>query len=112
MTPATRQGLDDLIERTVSVPTIPAIRLRIDRILTSEDSTAPDVARAISRDPALASKVLRIANSAYYGLKAQVTSLDLAVALLWTRSPTPPRARHCAPRSSGNTRCGPPWRRR
>jgi len=82
MTVARREGLEELIERTVSVPTIPIVLLKIDRVLTSSESAAPDVARAISADPALASKVLRIANSAYYGLKAQVTSLDLAVALL------------------------------
>ncbi len=79
---AGQQALEDLIERTVSVPTIPIVLLKIDRVLSSIESAAPDVAMAISTDPALSSKVLRIANSAYYGLKAQVTSLDLAVALL------------------------------
>jgi HD-like signal output (HDOD) protein len=82
MTVTRGRALEELIERTVSVPTIPAILMRVDRILASPESSAPDVAQAISNDPALASKVLRIANSAYYGLKAQVTSLDLAVALL------------------------------
>jgi HD-like signal output (HDOD) protein len=75
-------GLEDLIDRTVSVPTIPSVLVRVDRVLSEPDSAAAEVAQAISNDPALASKVLRIANSAYYGLKAQVTSLDLAVALL------------------------------
>ncbi len=77
-----RVGLEALIDRTVSVPTIPAVLSRLDAILASPDATTPEVAEAISSGPALSSKVLRIANSAVYGLKAQVSSLDLAAALL------------------------------
>ena len=82
MTTETHPELKRLIERTVSVPTIPSVLMRMDRVLASPETCAGDVAKAVSSDPALASKVLRIANSAYYGLKSRVTSLDLAVALL------------------------------
>ncbi len=74
--------LKRLIEKTVSIPTIPSVLMRMDRVLASPDTCAADISRAVASDPALASKVLRIANSAFYGLKSSVTSLDLAVALL------------------------------
>ena len=82
---AEKEGLEALIDRTVTVPTIPEVLAKLDRILAAPDVTMPEIAEAISGDPALASKVLRIANSAVYGLKAQVRSLDLAVALLGMR---------------------------
>lgn len=51
---------------------------------TSDDSfsSMDDVAQTISHDPGLTAKVLAIANSAYYGLQAEVTSVSRAMAVL------------------------------
>jgi putative nucleotidyltransferase with HDIG domain len=50
--------------------------------LCDPDSTAHDVAQVIGRDPGLAARVLRVANSAYYGAAGSVATLERAFVLL------------------------------
>ena len=64
------------------LPTLPAVLPRLLNLMESEKSDASDVARAISHDPDLTSKVLKVANSAYYGFSREICSLDRAVPLL------------------------------
>lgn len=63
------------------LPTLPAIANQIN-ICEKENSTAKSLAGIISKDPSLTAKVLKLANSAYYGLAKQVTTLDRAVTVL------------------------------
>ena len=46
----------------------------------------PDVAKVIEGDPALTGRVLKLANSAFYGLSQQVSGLNLALVLLGVRN--------------------------
>lgn len=50
--------------------------------MQSDKSSAAAVTNEIARDPALASKILKAANSAYYGFSKQISNLHRAVALL------------------------------
>jgi putative nucleotidyltransferase with HDIG domain len=51
-------------------------------VLSDENSDASAVARVIEQDPGLAGKVLKLVNSAYYGLRGKVSSLKRAVTIL------------------------------
>ena len=55
--------------------------------LTDEDATSPltDIATAIAEDQGLSTRVLAMANSAFYGLQAQVRTVSRAVAVLGLR---------------------------
>lgn len=64
------------------LPTLPAVLPKLLSLMESDRSTASDIAEAISSDPALASKTLKVANSAYYGFSQTITSLEKAVPLL------------------------------
>ncbi|HOQ91195.1 MAG TPA: HDOD domain-containing protein, partial [Candidatus Hydrogenedentes bacterium] len=44
-----------------------------------------EVAEALEQDPALCAKVLRVSNSAYFGMKRQVSTIKLAVVVLGLR---------------------------
>ena len=52
------------------------------KLTQNPETTAFDIAEAISQDQALASKVLRIANSAYYGFPQKITTINYAIVLL------------------------------
>ncbi len=56
--------------------------LRLEQQLRSGDSNARQLARLIEGSPALAARVLRMANSAFYAPAEPVTTLSRAVALL------------------------------
>jgi len=71
-----------LIQEIQDLPTIPGVVERINREEKKRSLTARRLADIIATDPALTSKVLRLANSAYYGLARQVSTLDRAVTVL------------------------------
>jgi len=71
------------IERSVQdLPALPTIVARILKETESPDACAQTIERMIGSEQALASKVLRVVNSAYYGLSGQVTSLQQAIVIL------------------------------
>ena len=72
----------DLLEKINNIDGLPTIRgnyLKILELLES-DTDIIDIAREIEKDPSIASKLLQIANSAYYGFKTG--SIQYAVAYL------------------------------
>jgi HD-like signal output (HDOD) protein len=74
--------LEDLVDGTVSIPTIPTLLIEINDVLLAEDGTTSDAAEIVARDPAIAAKVLRLVNSPFYGLRAPVTGISLACSML------------------------------
>lgn len=80
--PKIAHDLEDLVDRTVSIPTIPTLLLEINDVLLSEEGSASDAAAIIDRDPAIAAKVLRLVNSPFYGLRSSVSNINLACSIL------------------------------
>lgn len=71
------------IEKSVQdLPALPGVVTRILKETESPDACAVTIERMLSSEQALASKVLRVVNSAYYGLSGQVTSLSQAIVIL------------------------------
>lgn len=64
------------------VPTIPVLLLRILRVVDGERAAARDLVDLMQRDQALAGRVLRLANSGFFGCSREVGSLARAVMLL------------------------------
>jgi len=64
------------------IPTLPAVVPKLLSVIESDRANVSDIAGVISTDPALASKILKVANSAYYGFSQEVLSLKLAMPLL------------------------------
>ncbi len=77
-----REKILDLIGGIDSLPTLPHVASQIMEAAMSSGSSIRNIAEILSKDPALASKVLKVANSAFYGLKQQVNSLELALVVL------------------------------
>ena len=71
-----------LVQRIVDLPTLPIIIPRILRLVEDQRSSAADLAKVIGSDPALASRILRLANSAFYGFRREIVSINHAVVLL------------------------------
>jgi HD-like signal output (HDOD) protein len=66
------------------LPTPPDIYFDLTRLMQSPASSVSDVARVVTRDPALSAKLLQLVNSAYFGTGQVTTSIQQAVALLGT----------------------------
>jgi len=75
-----------LIEETfggiVKLPTLPGIAVRILDVVKKEGSNLNEIAEIISSDPPLSAEVLKVSNSALYGLTSKVSTVPRAVSLL------------------------------
>jgi HD-like signal output (HDOD) protein len=82
---ARRAALQQKIEQITNLPTLPQIVVRILQIINDPDTSIKEIARAVSQDPPLSAKILRLANSAFYGMPRSVTSISNAIVLLGTK---------------------------
>jgi len=78
-------SLDAIVTRVRGLATLPDVYLRIKRILDDPTSTHGDIADALKTDPAMAARLLRVANSAYYGRPGSAATVARAVSLLGTQ---------------------------
>lgn len=64
------------------IATLPEITLSIIELVEDPSSSAQDLNKVISNDPALCSRILKVVNSAFYGLPRQIGSINRAISLL------------------------------
>lgn len=76
--------IQKLVNNASKLISLPEVALRVNQIANDPHSTADDMAAVITQDPALVVRMLRIANSAYYGLSNEVETITRAVAILGT----------------------------
>jgi len=65
-----------------NLPTLPGMIEQISKAVESKRFSAADIGRLISRDQVLTAKVLKLANSAFFGFSRNVGSLTQALVLL------------------------------
>jgi len=64
------------------LPPLPAVIVRVMQTISDPATSASDLNRLISADQALASKVLRLVNSSYYGFPRKIATITNAVVIL------------------------------
>ncbi len=70
------------VQTLTNLPTLPAIATEVLQIVRQDRLSVNQMFPLIEKDPPLAMKVLKIANSAYYGLKEKVESLRHAIVII------------------------------
>ncbi len=75
-----------VVESFGDLATLAPVALEVLRLADDERAGLSDVTDAISRDPGLASQLLRVANSSLYGMGGEVASLERAAMILGTRT--------------------------
>ncbi len=74
--------VDDAIAGVAQIATLPEITLKIIELVENPRSTAQDLHKVIGNDPALVARILKVVNSAFYGLPGQIGSINRAIVLL------------------------------
>lgn len=64
---------------------LPEVYLRLRELIEEPDFSMADVALLIGQDPALTARLLRLVNSPYFGLAAQIDTVFRAVSMLGVR---------------------------
>ena len=74
--------LDSLIGTGQDLPSLPEVYIRVSEQLKDESCSVQQIGDTVQNDPAIATRVLKMVNSAYYGLPNQVSSVAQSVSLL------------------------------
>ena len=78
-----------LLQRVKScpnLPSMPAIAVEVLELTKDDSVDVSKIAALVSRDPAMAAKVLKTANSSFYGCSQRVSTLSQAVMILGLNS--------------------------
>ena len=73
------EAVESFLKGSPRLPSLPAIAVRILEVVKKDEFSVRKLANIIQADPALAASVLRVANSALYSFRSQVTSIEKAL---------------------------------
>jgi len=78
----TVQHLKKVTESIISLPTLPTVVAKMIELVDNPKTSAASLARLISTDQALTAKILKLANSAYYGFPREISTVNMAIVVL------------------------------
>lgn len=77
-------SLEEVINKINDLPSLPEVALEMLSDLENEDISLDTMVEKVTMDQALAAKVLKLANTSYYGANSKVVTIQQAVSLLGT----------------------------
>ena len=82
----TTASIDNRVKQVVTnirnLPTPPIVFHQIQKVINNPNVSAGQIASILSEDPAMSVKVLKLTNSAFYGLSREVDSVKQAVVIV------------------------------
>jgi len=78
--------LDHVLQLCVDLPTFPAVALKVVQACDDPDTNAHSLADLVAQDPALTTRLLRLANSSFFGMERRVKDLGEAIVVLGLRN--------------------------
>lgn len=79
-------SLNSVIGSVGDLPSMPVVASKVIELLQASESDVDALAEAIAIDPTVSMRVLKIANSSYYGLQRKVTTIRTAIVVLGEKS--------------------------
>lgn len=77
-----RERTTKIISNILNLNVIPKVVFELMKILDNPNTTAHELNKIISKDQALVTKILSVANSPLYGLQRKVSTIDFAILVL------------------------------
>lgn len=72
----------ETLKKVATLATLPEVTARIVSTVEDPKSTAAALHKIVAHDPSLATRILKVVNSAFYGLPGQIGSVERAIVLL------------------------------
>ena len=76
------KDLEGLLKNSAKLPSLPTVYHHIQRVVNDPDANMESIVEIIGEDPSLTVRLLRLANSSFYGFPQQVSSLSESVRLI------------------------------
>src|SRR5918993_4539421 len=80
------EQLVNRIRQCPSLPSLPSIAIQVLDLAQRPEADIAEIARVISKDPALATKILRTVNSSFYGRSQHVSTVSHSLVILGLQS--------------------------
>jgi putative nucleotidyltransferase with HDIG domain len=78
--------MDEIISDVRSFPSMSGLAVKVLKLIDDPDSTASKIEELLRYDPGITANILKLTNSAYFGLSARIGSVRQAIVLLgWKR---------------------------
>lgn len=77
-----KQYVEDAVKKITAIATLPEVTSKIIAVVEDPKASASTLHKIVSHDPALVSRILKVVNSAFYGLPGQIGSIERAIVLL------------------------------
>lgn len=71
-----------ITESIIGLPTLPTIVSKMIELVDNPRTSAASLARLISTDQTLTARILKLANSAYYGFPKEISTVNMAIVVL------------------------------
>ena len=68
------------------LPTMPVVASQMIELINTPDASATQLAKVVEKDAAVSARVLKIANSSFYSMSRQVTTLSTAIVIIGERA--------------------------
>lgn len=74
--------VEDVVNQIQSLPSLPQVVQKVIAMVENPGISSAELAKTIGMDAALVSKILKVVNSAYYGLPRKISTLTQAIVIL------------------------------
>ena len=74
--------LEELLEQDSELFSLPEIYIRVSELMENENSASAQIGKVVETDPALSSRILKMVNSAFYGIPKTIASISQAITIL------------------------------
>lgn len=79
-----KADISELVRGVGELVTLPDVFIRINQLVSDPDSSIADIAQVISQDPSFTVRLLRVANSSFYGFQSTIDTVPKAVSIIGT----------------------------
>jgi len=70
------------LDQIEDLPTLPAVAIEVNKMLLDYDTTIDKLSDTIEKDQAMVSKILKLVNSAFFGLRGKISNISHAIVVL------------------------------
>ena len=77
-------SIAELVKGVGDLVTLPDVYIRINQLVEDPDSSLDDITKVVKQDPAFTVRLLRVANSPFYGFSSTIETVSRAISLIGT----------------------------
>lgn len=75
----------ELVGRVKDLASLPDVYVQVQQLINDPNASISDIGKIISSDPAITARLLKIANSPFFGMAAKIETISRAISIMGTQ---------------------------